>query len=267
MSSGTPDTATAGLPLKKQFSLEGRTALVTGSSTGLGKAIAHSLGSAGAKVAFNYSNNTLRAERAFAEFEEAGYQGGLFRGSAVDEGEIESMFREVEHALGPVDILVVNATPAQPQKSIEDYDWAFYQQMLDFFVKSPYLLARAGLPHMKSQRWGRIINIGSEVVNRGVGNFSAYVAAKGAQDGWTRSMATELAPENITVNIVCPGWIPVERHEHDPQEEKDGYRALIPMDRWGVPRDVGGAVTFLASDAASFITGQNIHVNGGMTVG
>ena len=80
-------------------------------------------------------------------------------------------------------------------------------------------------------------------------------------------MATELAPDNITVNIVCPGWIPVERHEDDPQDVKDGYRSLIPMDRWGVPRDVGGAVTFLASDAASFITGQNIHVNGGMTVG
>jgi 3-oxoacyl-[acyl-carrier protein] reductase len=119
---------------------------------------------------------------------------------------------------------------------------------------------------MKAQRWGRIINIGSEVVARGVGNFSPYVAAKGAQNGWNRSMATELAPWNITVNMVSPGWIPVERHENDPQEEKDGYRALIPMDRWGVPDDVAGCVAFLASDAASFITAQNIHVNGGMTV-
>ena len=267
MTPENPGTATFQLPLHKQFSLEGHTALVTGSSTGLGKAIAMNLGAAGAKVALNYRNNTDRAERAFAEFQEAGYAGKLVRGSAVDESEIESMFREVESRLGPVDILVANATPAQPQRPIEEYDWDFYQQMLDFFVKSPYYLARAALPKMKSQRWGRIINIGSEVVQRGVGNFSAYVAAKGAQDGWTRSMATELAPHNITVNIVCPGWIPVERHEDDPQEVKDGYRSLIPMDRWGVPRDVGGAVTFLASDAASFITGQNIHVNGGMTVG
>jgi len=80
-------------------------------------------------------------------------------------------------------------------------------------------------------------------------------------------MATELAPFGITCNMVAPGWIPVERHENDPQEEKDGYRALIPADRWGVPRDVGGAPVFLASEAASFITGQSIHVNGGMTVG
>jgi 3-oxoacyl-[acyl-carrier protein] reductase len=260
-------TSTSQLPYQQQFSLEGRTALVTGSSTGLGKAMAMSLGAAGAKVAINYSNNTARAERAFEEFEQAGFEGALVRGSVVEETEVGSIFRQVEDALGPVDIVVVNATPAQPQKSIEAYDWAFYQEMLDFFVKSPFLLARRALPHMKERRWGRFINIGSEVVHRGVGNFSAYVAAKGAQDGWTRSMASELAPFNITVNIVCPGWIPVERHEDDPKDVKDSYRSLIPMDRWGVPEDVGGAVTFLASDAASFITGQNIHVNGGMTVG
>ncbi len=94
---------------------------------------------------------------------------------------------------GPVDILVLNATPAQPLKPIEEYDWEFYQQMLDFFVKSPYLLSRACLPHMKAQRWGRIINIGSEVVARGVPNFTAYIAAKGAQNGFNRGLATEVA--------------------------------------------------------------------------
>jgi 3-oxoacyl-[acyl-carrier protein] reductase len=93
------------------------------------------------------------------------------------------------------------------------------------------------------------------------------VAAKGAQEGWTRSMANELAPHNITVNIVAPGWIPVERHADDPQEQKDGYKKLIPMGRWGVPDDVGGAIVFLASEAASFITGQSFAINGGMTVG
>lgn len=138
--------------------------------------------------------------------------------------------------------------------------------MLDFFIKSPFLLTRACLPHLKQQKWGRIINIGSEVVSRGVPNFSAYVAAKGGQNGWTRSMSGELAPHGITVNMIAPGWIPVERHEKDPQELKDGYRALIPANRWGLPEDLGGAVVFLASDAASFITGQNLHVNGGMTV-
>ena len=248
------------------FSLAGKVALVTGSSRGLGKAMAFALGSAGAKVAFNYANNREWAERTFAEYRGEGFEGGLYRASVIDESEVNAMVEAIARDLGPVDILVLNATPAQPLKPIEEYDWAFYQSMLDFFVKSPYLLTRAVLPHMKQQRWGRIVNITSEVFNRGVAPFSAYVAAKGAQVGWSRSMANELAPWNITVNMIAPGWIPVERHEHDPQHEKDAYRSLIPMDRWGVPEDIGGAVVFLASDAASFVTGQDIHVNGGMTV-
>jgi 3-oxoacyl-[acyl-carrier protein] reductase len=119
---------------------------------------------------------------------------------------------------------------------------------------------------MKRQRWGRIINIGSEVVARGVPNFTAYVAAKGGQNGFHRSLATELAPWGITVNMVSPGWIPVERHAADPQSAKDAYLAHVPAQRWGVPEDVAAAVAFLASDAAAFVTGQNLHVNGGLTV-
>jgi 3-oxoacyl-[acyl-carrier protein] reductase len=190
----------------------------------------------------------------------------LVRGDVTDEAEVSRMNAEITSTLGPVDILVLNATPAQPQKPIEEYDWAFYQQMLDFFIKSPFLLTRACLPHMKSQRWGRIINIGSEVVARGVSPFTAYVAAKGGQNGFNRSLASELAPWGITVNMLSPGWIPVERHENDPEEAKEGYRRLIPMDRWGVPEDMAGATVFLASNASSFITGQNLHINGGMTV-
>jgi 3-oxoacyl-[acyl-carrier protein] reductase len=248
------------------FSLEGRVALVTGSSTGLGKRMAIALGRAGAKVAINYQNNQARAEEAFAEFQAAGCSGVLVRGNVIDEGEVARMTEEIAGQLGPVDILVLNATPDQPQKPIEEYDWAFYQQMLDFFIKSPFLLTRACLPHMKKQRWGRIINIGSEVVTRGVPNFTAYVAAKGGQNGFSRSLATEVARWGITVNMVAPGWIPVERHENDPQSLKDGYRALIPANRWGVPDDLAGTIVFLASNASSFVTAQNIHVNGGTTV-
>lgn len=247
-------------------SLQGKVALVTGSTTGLGKAMAHGLAAAGAKVALNYANNAARAEAAFAEFEAAGHTGCLVQASVIDEADVNRLVAEVEQQLGPVDIVVANATPDQPQKPIEEYDWAFYQSMLDFFVKSPYLLCRAVLPGWKARKHGRFINIGSEVFQRGVPSFSAYVAAKGGQNGWTRSMSGELAPFGITVNMVSPGWIPVERHEDDPQELKDGYRALIPADRWGVPDDVAGMVAFLASDAAGFITGQNVAVNGGMTV-
>jgi 3-oxoacyl-[acyl-carrier protein] reductase len=249
------------------FSLDGKVALVTGSSKGLGKAMAFALGSAGAKVAFNYANDQAWAERTFAEYTAQGYAGGLYRASVIDEGEVNGMVAAIARDLGPVDILIPNATPAQPLKPIEEYDWAFYQSMLDFFVKSPYLLTRAVLPAMKARKWGRIINITSEVFNRGVAPFSAYVAAKGAQIGWSRSMANELAPFGITVNMIAPGWIPVERHANDSEEDKEGYRRLIPMGRWGVPSDLAGTVVFLASETSNFVTGQDIHVNGGMTVG
>jgi 3-oxoacyl-[acyl-carrier protein] reductase len=251
----------------RPFTLVGRTALVTGSSKGLGKAIALALGAAGAKVALNFANDQAAADATFAEFAGRGYEGLLVRADCTNEKHVTKMCHAVSQKLGPIDILVCNATPAQPQKPFELYDWAFHQQMLDFFVKSPFLLTRAVLPQMKERRFGRIVNIGSEVLRRGVPNFSPYVAAKGAQAGWTRSMATELAPWNVTVNMVSPGWIPVERHEQDPAEHKDAYKALIPMRRWGVPADIGGVVTFLAGDAAAFVTGQDLAVNGGVTVG
>ena len=250
----------------RTFSLDNRVALVTGSSKGLGKAMAFALGKAGAKVAINYHSSADVAEKTFAEFKQLGFTGALVRADVTDAADVERLVKQVSDDLGPIDILVPNATCDQPQRPIEEYDWDFYQTMIDFFIKSPYLLTRACLAHMKEQRWGRIINIGSEVFQRGISPFSAYVAAKGGQNGWTRSMSGELAPFGITVNMVSPGWIPVERHENEPQESKDGYRALIPADRWGLPADVGGIVTFLASEAASFITGQNVCVNGGMTV-
>jgi len=247
------------------FSLAGHVALVTGSSTGLGKAVALALGRAGAKVVVNYLNDAARAERAFAELTGAGVDGALVRASAVTEDGIDRLFRAAEEALGPVDIVVVNATPDQPLRPIEEYDWDFYQSMLDYFVKSPFLLARRALPAMKAKKWGRIINITSEVFHRAVAPFSAYVAAKGAQIGWSRSMARELAPHGITVNMVAPGWIPVERHAKDPQELKDAYLQLIPAGRWGLPRDVGDACVYFASEEAAFVTGQTLCVNGGMT--
>ncbi len=228
--------------------------------------MAHALGAAGAKVAMNYRHNQTRAEKAFAEYQSSGLTGTLVQADVTDETEVAQIFEQITARLGPVDIIVENATCDQPQRPIEEYDWAFYQLMVDFFIKSPFLLTRAGLPGMKARRWGRIINIGSETFQLGVPNFSGYVAAKGGQNGFTRSMARELAPFGITVNMISPGWIPVERHADAALEDKDQYLATIPTARWGVPEDLGGAVVFLASDASSFVTGQNLAINGGRSV-
>ena len=237
------------------FNLSGRVALVTGSSRGLGLEMAMALGRAGAKVALNYHNSEATAEKALAKYKDAGLQGAMFRADVIDEESVGNLYEEIRSELGPVDILIPNATCDQPHKPIEEYDWDFYQSMLDFFIKSPYLLTRACLPHMKEQRWGRILNITSEVFVRGTPNFTAYVAAKGGQAGLSYSLASELAPFQITVNTVAPGWIPVERHENDPQEEKDAYFDTIPMGRWGIPSDLNGAVVFLCSDESAFVTG------------
>ena len=247
------------------LNLANHVALVTGSSKGLGKNIAFALAKAGAKVCINYANNQAKAQQTFAEFQELGYEGILFRADVTDPIQIKNMIKDIEDNLGIVDILVVNATPDQPQKPIEEYDWALYQQMIDFFIKSPFLLTQATLSSMKENKWGRIINIGSEVYQTAVPNFSAYVAAKGGQIGWTRSMATELAPHGITVNVVNPGWIPVERHEKDSQKMKDDYLSEIPAGRWGVPQDVADAVVYFASEESAFVSGQTICVNGGKT--
>lgn len=247
------------------FELHGRVAFVTGSSRGLGKGVAMSLGQAGAKVALNYLNHQAAAEATFDEFKAAGGEGMLVRGDASDETTINEMCAQIASDLGTIDILVPNATPDQPELPIEEFNWQHCQAMVDFFIKSPFLLTKACLPAMKEKKWGRIINITSEVFHRSIGNFVAYVSAKGGQIGFTRSMASELAPFGITVNSVAPGWIPTERHADFPQENKDAYRAVIPADRWGTPKDVGDAVLYFASEEASFVSGQTLCTNGGLT--
>ena len=245
--------------------LKNHVALVTGNSTGLGLAIGLALGKAGAKVPVNFANHRQRAEAALAQYEAAGIDTLLVQADVTTAEGVDQLVSQVEQQWGAIDILVPNATCEQPQRPIEEYDWDFYQRMLDFFIKSPFLLTKRTLSSMKQKQWGRIINITSEVYHRSISPFSAYVAAKGGQIGWSRSMSQELAPFGITVNMVAPGWIPVERHENDPQEAKDQYVALVPAGRWGTPKDVADAVLYLASEEASFVTGQTLCVNGGMT--
>lgn len=247
--------------------LSGKIALVTGASRGLGASIALSLGKRGAKVAVNTFGSPEKAKAVAEAIRFAGGEAEVFKADVRDEAQIGSMIDAIKHRFGPVDILVSNATGPQPFIALEDLTWRDCLDQLEFFVKSPILLAKAVLPEMKAGRWGRIIQIGSEVFEKGVPKFSNYVSAKGAQLGLTRSWANELAEFGITVNLVAPGWIPTERHADDPQTMKDAYAAGVPLKHMGDPEDIGEAVAFLASDGARFITGQRLSVNGGNTIG
>jgi 3-oxoacyl-[acyl-carrier protein] reductase len=150
-------------------------------------------------------------------------------------------------------------------KPLEGYTWKDFQDQMDFFVKAPVLLTQATLAGLKQARWGRIILIGSEVVDLGNAHFSAYVAAKAAMVGLTRAWATEFGPWQITVNLVAPGWIPVERHAGTSPDALAAYAAAVPLQRQGTPADIAGAVAYLASEEAGFVTGQCLAVNGGNT--
>lgn len=243
-----------------------RTALVTGASRGLGAAIAVELAAAGFHVAVNYFNSKDAAEQLCERVEKAGGSARAFRADVREEEEVDRLVQEVGNVFGEIDVLVVNATGPQPFLSIEQQTWESYLDQLEFFVKSPLLLLKQVLPGMRRRGFGRVINIGSEVVELGNPRFANYVSAKGAQLGLTRSWARELAPAGITVNLVAPGWIPTERHADASQEEMEAYRALVPMRRMGESVDIGKMVVFLASDASQFITGQKFAVNGGNTL-
>jgi 3-oxoacyl-[acyl-carrier protein] reductase len=246
--------------------LNDRVAIVTGASRGLGAAIAQALADDGAKVAVNFFAGADNADRVVDNIRKAGGIAQKFGADVRDETEVQRLVSAVIQSLGPIDILVINATGPQPMLPIEDIQWQTCLDQLEFFVKSPLLLVKAVLEGMKARKYGRIIQIGSEVFEAGLGTFSSYVSAKGAQLGLTRSWARELGPWGITVNTVSPGWIPTERHADVPADAMRDYASRTPLRRMGSPQEVGKTVAFLASDAAAFITGQKISVNGGNTV-
>jgi 3-oxoacyl-[acyl-carrier protein] reductase len=245
--------------------LEGKVALVTGGSRGIGKHICGILAELGAKVIVNYANNKVPAEETIKWITSLGGQAVAIKADVTNEEDVHRLMEDIQRTYGgTVDILVNNATGPQPELSIEECDWQDYLDQLEFFVKAPLLLTKAILPGMKEKKEGRIIIISSEVVQLGNPHFSNYVTAKSAQLGMTRSWANELGPHGITVNLINPGFIPVERHEGiDPSD----YQKKVPLGKMGEPKDIGHAVAFLASDAARFITGQSLSVNGGNTFG
>jgi len=240
--------------------------LVTGASRGLGAHIARRLAADGWPVAVNYLPDREDAERVVADIEAAGGRAGAFRADVTAEGDVSALVTAVEAELGPVAVLVPNATGPQPMIDAVDVTWADHLRQLTFFVKSPTLLMQAVAPGMRARGGGRIIQIGSDVLERAAPGMSAYSAAKSAQISLTRAWARELGPWGITVNVVAPGWIPVERHAEVEPSYLEKYRREVPLGRMGTPAEIADVVAFLASDGARFITGERITVNGGHTM-
>jgi 3-oxoacyl-[acyl-carrier protein] reductase len=244
----------------------GRVALVTGAGRGLGAGIARALAGEGCAVVVNDLPSSVGAPEVVAEIRAAGGTALLAVGDAADADDVARIVAQVGEELGSIDVFVANASGPQPVIELADMTWHDVEAHLALFVRSPLLITQAILPGMRSSGWGRIVLIGSDLVERAVPGWSAYAAAKAAMVGLTRTWARELGPCGITVNIVAPGWIPVERHTGGPAHERDGYLAEVPLGRLGTPADVAAVIAFLSSDAASFVTGQRITVNGGHTV-
>jgi 3-oxoacyl-[acyl-carrier protein] reductase len=238
-------------------------ALVTGASRGLGPHLARRLAADGRPVAVNYRSDQAGAFRVVDDIEAAGGRAAAFGADVTDEDQVRDLVAAVQAELGPVQVLVANATGPQPARTAEEVTWQDHLDQLVFFVKSPTLLMQATLPGMRGLGGGRIIHIGSDMFERALPGMSAYNAAKGAQIGLARTWARELGPYGITVNVVAPGWIPVERHG---DADVGDYRREVPLQRMGTPAEIADVVAFVASDAARFMTGQRITVNGGHTI-
>ncbi len=238
-------------------------ALVSGGSRGLGAHVCRHLAAAGHPVCVNYHSDEAGARQVVDDIRAVGGHAVAVRADVTDEGQVRRLVAAATAELGPITVLVANATGPQPATTVSEVSWRDHLDQLEFFVKSPTLLVQALLAPMRRAGSGRVILIGSDLADRAPAGQSAYVAAKSAQRGLTKVWAKELGGDGITVNLVQPGWIPVERHAG---VDTDVYREEVPMGRMGRPDDIASLVTHLASDAAGFLTGQVISVNGGHVI-
>ena len=244
-----------------KIDLTGRTALVTGSTRGIGRAIAASLAESGARVAIVGRDQAKAAEGAEA-------LGGSAQGFACDVADpasVVALVESVEKAFGQVDILVNNAglTRDNILFRIKDDDW---DAVLDANLRGAFVAIRAASRGMIKRRWGRIINIASVVGITGNKGQANYAASKAGLIGLTKSVAKELAQRNVLVNAVAPGFIETDMTAAMTSEARAALSGQIPLERLGRPEDIAGVVTFLASEHASYITGQVLVVDGGMVM-
>ena len=245
--------------------LANKTALVTGASRGIGRATAIELAKAGAKVAVNYAGNRAAAEEVVAQIQAAGGQAFMVQADVGDAAAVDAMVKSVVEQFGSIDILVNNAGITRDNliMRMKEEDW---DAVIHTNLKGIFNCTKVVTKLMMKQRYGRIVNMTSVVGVMGNAGQSNYAAAKAGVIGFTKSMAKELASRNITVNAVAPGYISTDMTADLPDKAKADLQSQIPLQRLGNPADVASAVLFLVSPGADYITGQTLHVDGGMVM-
>ena len=243
--------------------LEGKNAIVTGASRGIGKGIAEVFAKNGANVAFTYSSSVEAANELEKELQELGIKAKGYKSNAANFEEAQELIANVSNDFGSIDILVNNAGITKDnllmRMSEEDFD-----KVIEVNLKSIFNMTKAVQRTMLKQRHGSIINMSSVVGVKGNAGQANYAASKAGMIGFSKSMALELGSRNIRTNVIAPGFIETEMTGKLDEKVVQGWRDAIPLKRGGTPEDIANACVFLASDLSAYVTGQVLHVDGGM---
>ena len=245
--------------------LTGKTAVVTGGSRGIGRAICIELAKQGANIVVNFSGSEAKAKAVVEEIEALGPKAIAVQADVADSTSVDGLMKQALEAFGSIDILVNNAgiTRDNLLMRMKEQEW---DDVIDTNLKGVFLCTKAVTRQMMKQRAGRIINISSIVGVAGNPGQANYVAAKAGVIGLTKTTAQELASRNILVNAIAPGFITTEMTDALPEALKESMLKQIPLAKLGQPEDIAKAVAFFASDSASYITGQTLHIDGGMVM-
>ncbi|HUR42074.1 MAG TPA: 3-oxoacyl-ACP reductase family protein [Verrucomicrobiae bacterium] len=252
--------------MHESLDLSGKTALITGASSGIGRACAEALAHCGARVAVNYHRNKAGAEETRKAVTSAGGEAAAFQGDVSVASGVKSLVENVTKELGPIDILVNNAGSLVERLKILELTEARWDEVLDLNLKSAFLCSQAVAKSMMDRKSGAIVNV-SSVAGRNGGALGSihYSTAKGGLITFTKGLAKEMAAYNVRVNAVSPGVIQTNFHDQfSTPEMMQAYCKMIPLGRVGTPEEVARVVCFLASDAAAFLVGETIEINGGM---
>ena len=246
---------------------ENKVALVTGGSRGIGRAIVETLAARGHRVMFTFARHEAQANEVVSAVRKAGGEARALRANAAEASSAQAAVRAALEAFGRIDVLVNNAGTHLPGVAIADTPFAEWDRVLRTNLYGPFHLVQAVLPHMRGQRGGNIVNISSNVTQRFPANYGAYTVSKVALEAFTRILAKEEGPHGIRVHAVAPGPIRTDMLQEALNtmgaERAQAFLKSVPLGRAGEPREIAEVVAFLVSDAASYMTGQVVYVNGG----